>query len=133
VESVQSCSNRWSGEETQSLPPPPRLPCTKMIILPRQARDRHAENLLKKGTVSAGTSDAICQCSPDPLPQQAINAQQSGGDDAEGVCSCDRMSDDLAQLFEPLNRRGATDVRKHTHTLFVATKMDYVCQDRTKA
>ena len=79
--------------------------------------------LVEKGTVSAGTSDAICQCSPDPLPQQAINAQQSGGDDAEGVCSCDRMSDDLAQLFEPLNRRGATEVRKSTRAFSVATNV----------
>lgn len=54
----------------------------------------------------SSTSDAICQCSPDPVEEQADNVHEES--DAE-VCSCGRMADDLAQLFEPLNRRGVTE------------------------
>ena len=55
------------------------------------------------------SSDAICQCSPDPLSEQADNVPAP--DPEAEVCQCGRMADDLAQLMQVVNQRGVTEAQ----------------------
>ena len=57
----------------------------------------------------SGTSDAICECSPDPLSEQADNVPAP--DPEAEVCQCGRMADDLAQLMQVVNQRGVTEAQ----------------------